>query len=517
MVCALGLLLAFFRQIERWLHQHIFKVGWLVTNSFQTTTVLYYILFLPGILLHEFTVWVVAQLLWVRAERAICFPKQQEIGELRLNFIRISRQAGAVRYALIRFAPLPTGMVCLWMIAAHVFRLHESAVLSPVGSIDELAQAVIGLTRTADFWLWFYVAFTVANTMFISHSARLSARRKSAMVLGLTAAIFFAWRVGGTIDSTIAHGIEVLVGSLILVLLQVISFNIVVVIGLGALEALIERISGNSAAFTDGKMIIMTRQEAQEHKRVQARKRLASRQQQRVGKHAEVIRSVYDLKLPIPGPPGREPVSRNVVSVVTASESPVRASPCAETIADALIAPPRATISLEQSASVRPERSERKTAAIATSKNQDSSATARPPATVIGRQMDELTDDFAPFSRPFAKASTGRQVDDDKTEKGDTQASGEFFPRPFSMKTRANGEPNSGDISPANSGRSSAADSDGQGHDRQPRFQARMTRPAPKPSSRAASNESASTLPSNDELTYEPLDDEDVFADDEED
>lgn len=515
MVCALGLLLAFFRQIERWLHQHVFKVGWLVTNSFQTTTILYYILFLPGILLHEFSVWVVARLLRVRVERVIGFPEQQHVGEIRLNFVRMPQQAGALRSALIRFAPLPTGMLCLWLITAHVFRLHESAILSPVGSIDELARAVIRLTRTADFWLWFYLAFTVANTMFTGHSTGLSAGRKGAVVLVVTAALVIAWRVGGTIDATIAQGIEVLVGSLILVLLQVISFDIVVVIGLGALEALIERISGKSATFSDGKMITMTRQEAQEHKRVQARKRLASRQQQRAGKRAEIIRSVYDLKLPIPGSPGREPVSRSVVSVVTASEGPVvNASPSADSTAEA---PPRTTISLEQSSPVTPEHSERKTAGIATTMNQDSSASARPPAKAIGVSLEELTEDFAPFSRPFAKASTGRQVDNDKTEKGDTQASGEFFPRPFSMKTRAYGEPNSADFPPETSEHALAADSDGEGRDTQPRYRARRTRPAPKPSSRAASNENASTLPSNEELTYEALDDEDVFADDEED
>ena len=74
-------MLVLFRQIERWLHQHIFKVGWLLTNNFQTTTVLYYILFLPGILLHECSLWLAAGILNVRAERAIEFPAEQEIGE----------------------------------------------------------------------------------------------------------------------------------------------------------------------------------------------------------------------------------------------------------------------------------------------------------------------------------------------------------------------------------------------------------------------------------------------------
>ncbi len=512
MVCALGLLLAFFRQIERWLHQHIFRVGWLLTNSFQTTTILYYILFLPGILLHEFTVWVVAWLLRARAECAIGFPEQQKIGELRLDFIRVSPLAGAVRYALIRYAPLFSGVLCLWAIAAHIFRLQAALLLQP-GSVDELARAVISLTRTADFWLWFYLAFTVANTMFPSRNTRLSVRRKSVVFLSLTASLFFAWRVGGAIESSIAQGIEHLVSSLILVVLQVITINIVVVFGLGALEALIERVSGKSAAFTDGKMITMSRQEAQEHKRIQTRKRMASRQRQQVSKRAEIIRSVYDLKLPIPGPPGREPVSHSVVSVVTASESTANAFSRAESIADAPIAPPSATISLDRATPLKPERSERQTSGIATAKKHNSSASARPPVSASDRPLDVLNDDIAPFSRPFAGESSGRHDKDDQIDKGDEAASGEFFPRPFSMNTRSHNTLEPADTSPANSNHASLGDSRGESRPNQPRVRARSTRPAPKPSMRGTKKGSPSTLSGDGELSYEPLDDEDVFAD----
>lgn len=482
----------------------------MLTNNFQTTTVLYYILFLPGILLHEFAVWLVALLLRVRADSAIGFPERQDIGELRLNFIRISPNAGKLRYALIRLAPLFSGIACLWAIAAHIFRLQEAAVLLQPGSVDELARAVNRLTTTADFWLWFYLAFTVANTMFPRLRGSLSARQMSGLALALAASLFFVWLVGGALETAIAQGIEVLVGSLILVVLQVILINIVVLLALGALEALMERLTGKSAAFADGKMITMSRQQAQERKRVQTRKRLASRQQP-VGKRAESIRSVYDLKLPIPGPPGREPVSRSVVSVVTVSESPLNASPLAETIIDAPVTPPRSAVSLERSTPVQLERGEQKTAGRARTKNQGASSTAPPPATAFGRPLD---DELAPFSRPFAKASSGRHADDDMIEKSGKQASGELFPRPFSMKTRSIGEPNTADIPRAHSDPESSGDCEGDRRDTRPRIHASRTRPAPKPSSRAASEKRA-PLPGDDELSYEPLNDEDVFADDE--
>jgi hypothetical protein len=341
----LGLLLALFRQIERWLHQHIFKVGWLLTNSFQTTTILYYIVFLPGILLHEFTVWMVAWLLRLQAERAIGFPEQQDIGELRLNFIRVSPSAGALRYELIRYAPVLAGVVCLWAIASQIFRWQETASVSSFASVDELTRAVDRLTRTADFWLWFYLAFTVANTMFPSTSPRQSAGRKGILLLAVAASVYFLWLVGGMIEHSIAQSLEVLAGSLFLVVLQVIMFNIVVVLGLGALESLLERLSGKSAMFADGRMITMTRQEAQEHSHAKAQARRSSRKKPPEQARADVSHSVYDLKLPIPGPPGREPVSRRAVSVLSIEHNAKDTASPAESHAGAPITPSRSTFS----------------------------------------------------------------------------------------------------------------------------------------------------------------------------
>ncbi len=85
------------RRLERWLHQHIFKVGWLLTKNLQTTTILYYTFFLPGVVLHEFIYWLFAGFINVRAERAIAWPEAQAIAELRLNFIRLARNTGRIR------------------------------------------------------------------------------------------------------------------------------------------------------------------------------------------------------------------------------------------------------------------------------------------------------------------------------------------------------------------------------------------------------------------------------------
>ncbi len=314
---ALGLLFVAFRRAERWLHQHIFKVGWLLTNNFQITTILYYSLFLPGIVLHELCVWLLAGLLRVRAERAISFPAAQEIGELRLNFIRLSPQAGRIRTFIISLAPLAAGIFALWLLAEGVFRWGTALAPLDVGGIDALARALQTVVRTADFWLWFYLAFVIANTMFPARPLLQSRRHKAVAALALLLLARLAW----TFDSAFSLA---LLASLGVALLQVLVFNLLVVAALGTAESLIERVTGKSASFVDGKMIAMSREEARAWR---AEQRRASSSGQPRPK-PKTFRTIYDFPLPIPGPPGREPVSRRAVTVVmqSAPEAPPRPS-----------------------------------------------------------------------------------------------------------------------------------------------------------------------------------------------
>ncbi len=435
MLATLALLLVVFRQIERWLHQHIFKVGWLLCKNFQVTTVLYYILFLPGILLHEITLWLAAGILRIRAERAIAFPARQEIGELRLNFIRLSPSSGRARRSLATLAPFAAGALCLWLVAIHVFNWREVAAIAAAGSIDALARAIARLTKTPDFWLWFYLAFTIANTMFPSPPQQpLSGRQKGAIAFAAGASLMTLWRVGG---ATVALGIESLLFSLALILLQTIFINIAVLLILGTLEAAIERLTGRSATFTDSKMITMSRAEAQAQKARQARERSAARQAPQAMRNAQIITSIYDMKLPIPGPPGREPVSRSAVSVITASEAETELSENADAPAKPASLPLNAN-----STPHRPPELSQLAAAIDSpaplpagkSRKQEK---PRQQARKYGAIHEASDGEQAPFSRPFASSEAGERDSDSASDRASAAANDCYFPRPFALRARA--------------------------------------------------------------------------------
>src|SRR5690349_736728 len=130
------------RRIERWLHQHIFKVGWLLTQNYQTTTILYYTIFLPGVVLHELVYWLAAGMMNVRADRAIKWPEAQEVGELKLNFVQINPKASVLRKAIISIAPLLVGLVSIWYIAANIFDITAVFRQMSTGNLRDVAAGI---------------------------------------------------------------------------------------------------------------------------------------------------------------------------------------------------------------------------------------------------------------------------------------------------------------------------------------------------------------------------------------
>ena len=385
-----------------------------------------------------------ASLLKVRAERAIGFPQPQEIGELRLNFIRVSADAPGLRYGLVKLAPLVAGITALWAIASHVFDWREAASFALPGNIDDLARALSRLTLTADFWLWVYLAFAVANTMFPALRRPPGMRRKTAFAAAAGALILFAWQLAGAVDVSVARGIESLVGNLALVVLQIVVINLFVVLVLGSLEALIERVSGKSASFAEGRMIALSRQEAQERKARDGRARREARSQNEAKAAVKAVASIYELKLPIPGPPGREPVSRSAVSVINLKADQMDAAPDK----------PKPTSRPRPSTGEagRPKPASKVSAVEGSAKPVH----AEKPKTPAARRQSpgglrSCGDAPAPFSRPFVGADASRIPDEDETVRAEADNDGERFPRPFAMKTRAGSDAVVGDSQPMSS------------------------------------------------------------------
>ena len=306
------------------MRQHIFKVGWLLSHDSQTTVIFYYTAFLPGILLHELVYWLAAGIVNVRATRSIQLPQNDEIRELQLGFVKLARQVGPIKRTFIEFAPLLAALTGLWLIATDLLQLESVLGLVSAGGLDNVAQAVTALTAKADFWLWFYLVFTVANTMVPAWPKNSRSRWLPYLLAALIAVGFVLFGQANLIQPTVTNTFQRLLSSLSLILLLVTAINLIMVLALGILESIIERLTGHSATFVDGKLVTMTRQEARnlEEKRQQ---QIPKRRPPEVQAKPETpIRSIYALPLPIPGPPGEEPISKSVVAVLEMPPPPGR-------------------------------------------------------------------------------------------------------------------------------------------------------------------------------------------------
>jgi hypothetical protein len=314
------------RKLEGWLHQHVFKVGWLLTKNFQTTTTLYYTFFLPGVILHELVIWLVAGALNVRADRAIKYPEPQEIGELRLNFVQVSTKATLARRTVIAFVPLLVALTLIWFIASNNFNINAALQTMSTGDLDDVAAGFRQLTGTADFWLWFYLVFTISNTMFptLPKDLRLRVWWIPVGALIVIAVVLGIIGIGETAFNLVAPSINQLIGSLQGMMLMIIGMNLFVTLLLGTIEAVIERVTGNTATFRRGKMITMTRVEAAEQRvrdQERARRQPAAAPQAQLRRATETrLPTIYNFAFPVPGAPGEELIAGTTAAALPGFE-----------------------------------------------------------------------------------------------------------------------------------------------------------------------------------------------------
>jgi hypothetical protein len=300
--------------MERWLHQHLFKLGWLLTKDFRTTTVLFYTLFLPGIILHEVALFFAASFLNVRAERALRFPQVQEIADLKLNFIRLSTKAARWKLALIELAPPAVGVLVISVIANGVLGISEALTVMRSGDLRDVGAGLGLLTAKPDFWLWTYLIFAVANTM----TPRFTSQRALRPFFLAVAVIGLALWLFGFFDEVfapIAAPVSQFVNVLAAVFWVVVALNGVSIFVLGLIEQTIERATGNSAEFVRGKLVAKSRADILAERQAE-RERLNRQKEalkQRTAGALDGVPSVYRLAFPIPGAPEGRSAARSEV------------------------------------------------------------------------------------------------------------------------------------------------------------------------------------------------------------
>jgi hypothetical protein len=157
--------------LERWIHRHVQGLWLLLTRSPDLALILYSLLFLPGILVHELSHWLVATVLLVRAPRVSVWPQRQPDGTVRLGYVETER-VDFVREAMIGAAPLIAGCAAILWIGRYRLALGPVGPALAAGDLGGVLLALAAAAGSTDVFIWLYLVFAVSNAMMPSASDR---------------------------------------------------------------------------------------------------------------------------------------------------------------------------------------------------------------------------------------------------------------------------------------------------------------------------------------------------------
>ena len=157
--------------LQRLLHREIQAVFLILSRDARLTIVLFQIIFLPGVFLHELSHFLTAKLLRVRTGGFSVIPRALPNGRLQLGYVETAK-SDIVRDSLIGAAPLIFGTLFVAYVA--VYRLDMRVLWDTFrnGQFDLFWLGIKFLPTVKDFFLWFYLAFAVSSTMMPSESDR---------------------------------------------------------------------------------------------------------------------------------------------------------------------------------------------------------------------------------------------------------------------------------------------------------------------------------------------------------
>ena len=157
--------------LQRFLHREIQAVFLILTRDTRLTMGIFSFIFLPGVLLHESSHFLMAKILAVRTGKFSIFPKSLPDGRLQLGYVETAK-SDIIRDSLIGAAPLIIGTLFVAYVAIYHLQMRVLWDVFRNGQFDLFWIGVRALPQVPDFYLWFYLAFAVSSTMMPSESDR---------------------------------------------------------------------------------------------------------------------------------------------------------------------------------------------------------------------------------------------------------------------------------------------------------------------------------------------------------
>ncbi len=281
-VFVLALLLL--RSTQRWLERHMVGLGLLLTGQINAAYMFYYVVMLPGVLVHELSHWLMAGALNVPTARLVVWPEQTETS-VRLGYVE-TEKPDALRGTLIGVAPFFAGLGIVLLLTHHLLDLPAFAAALSTADMGHIIPAAERLLRTPDFWIWLYLMFTVANSMMPSAADRQHwpVFLAGVVVVGiLLAASGFEAEVWEALGGPVAEAL----GTIGAAFMPILVLNLFAIAVMWAVEKLVGSFTGRRVAYTLSEPAASA-------------------------DTSPPIRSLLDAHLPVPSPPGGTKPAENL-------------------------------------------------------------------------------------------------------------------------------------------------------------------------------------------------------------
>jgi hypothetical protein len=156
--------------VKRWITRHLQELSLRWVGDPDVALVVYFVVVLPGVVLHELSHWLVAKLLGVRVSKLSLGPvRKGRSRRVSLGSVRVGK-VDPLRAALIGLAPLLGATAVILLIGNLALGAEELAAAVAAGGVDEVLAGLESLMQVPDFWLWLYLIFSISNAMLPSES-----------------------------------------------------------------------------------------------------------------------------------------------------------------------------------------------------------------------------------------------------------------------------------------------------------------------------------------------------------
>lgn len=237
--------------MQRWVHTHLQGLALLLMGNAERATILYALVLLPGVFLHESSHWVTAKLLGVRTAGFSLIPRRQANGSVQLGYVQYYKTAdvGAIRESLIGGAPLIVGTAVTLLIGFTLFNIPDLITAMQAGDVDMLSAALRQLFETNNLFVWLYLIFAITNAMMPSASDRRAWPAFLAMV-GAAIVLLLLLDLQGVLWSGLAGPTAVIFGYLGLVFAMGIAVDLIAIVVIITLEAIVGKIRGVNVVYS---------------------------------------------------------------------------------------------------------------------------------------------------------------------------------------------------------------------------------------------------------------------------